>query len=176
MASLDKKAKATQKYSYIIDGIALTLFGVAAIAWPGLTFVTFTVLFGLYAIVSGLVHVVSGIVSIKNGWKAIADIALGAVYIVAGSYVLNHPKVAAMTLVLILAFSFIFRGIVDVVVAFSEDSKRKALTIVGSFFAIIVGLVLLRHPVGGGLAYVWVLGVYALISGPILIAMGIDED
>jgi len=37
--------------------------------------------------------------------------------------------------------------------------------------SLIAGIVVLRQPVAGGIAFVWVLGLYALISGPLMIAL-----
>lgn len=169
-------AVATQKspnWLFLLEGVALLLFGIAAIAWPGMTFYTFTVLFGLYALVAGVANVVGGILSIKKGWSAIGGIALGALFIAAGSYIMNHPGITALSLVLFVGFTFIIRGIFEIVMAISENPPHKALAIVSGIFGILVGLILLRYPVGGGLAYVWVLGIYALVSGPIMIAIGL---
>jgi uncharacterized membrane protein HdeD (DUF308 family) len=40
--------------------------------------------------------------------------------------------------------------------------------------AIVAGIILVREPVSGGVAFVWVLGLYALIVGPMLIALAFD--
>jgi uncharacterized membrane protein HdeD (DUF308 family) len=166
-------ASKSPNWLFILEGIALLLFGIAAIAWPGMTFYTFTVLFGLYALVAGVANVVGGILNIRKGWSAIGGIALGALLIAAGSYVMNHPGITALSLVLFIAFTFIVRGIFEIVMAISENPPHKALAIVSGIFGILVGLILLRYPVGGGLAYIWVLGIYALVSGPIMLAIGL---
>lgn len=163
----------TPKYVYLTEGIALTVFGIAAIAWPGLTFLTFTMIFGLFALASGIINVVGGILRIREGWSSIARLVLGALYVAAGGYVLNHPGMAALTLVILIAFTFIIHGIIDIVTAVSDKTDYRTLTIVAGVFGVMVGLILLRHPVGGGLAYTWVLGLYALVSGPIFIAIGL---
>lgn len=165
--------KNAPNWLFILEGIVLILFGIAAIAWPGMTFVTFTVLFGLYALIAGVANVVGGILNIKKGWTAVGGIALGALLVAAGSYIFNHPTVTALTLVLFIAFTFIIRGIFEIVIAISENPPHKALEIVAGIFGILVGLILLRYPVGGGLAYIWVLGIYALVSGPIMLAIGL---
>jgi uncharacterized membrane protein HdeD (DUF308 family) len=165
---------------YILEGVLLILFGLAAIAWPGLTLYTFTILFAFYALISGVVGVVTGIIRIGRGWQSIAKIILGGLFIAAGSYILNNPGISAAALVLFVAFAFLIKGIVEIVIAASEDEPNKALSVIGGIVAILVGLILLRHPIGGGVAYVWVLGIYALVTGPITIAIGLgagrDDD
>jgi uncharacterized membrane protein HdeD (DUF308 family) len=161
------------RWPYMVEGIVLVLFGLTAIAWPGMTLVTFTVIFGLFALIAGVTGVIGGIVHIGRGWTSIGEIVLGALFIAAGSYVFNHPGISALTLVLFVGFTFIFRGIFQVVAAIADDVDHKALAIISGVLGVIVGLILLRYPVGGGLAYVWVIGIYALVSGPILIAVGL---
>ncbi|MBW4061520.1 DUF308 domain-containing protein [Candidatus Saccharibacteria bacterium] len=160
-------------WPYIVEGILLILFGLVAIVWPGMTAVTFASIFGLYALIAGVVGVVSGIVHLNAGWSSIGEIVLGALFIAAGSYILDHPGTTAVTLVLFVGFTFIFRGVFDVVAAIGSNSNHKALSIVSGVLALLVGLVLLRYPVGAGVAYVWVIGIYALVSGPIVLAVGL---
>ena len=160
-------------WPFIVEGILLILFGLSAIIYPGMTVLTFTIIFGLYALIAGIVGVVSGIVHIGKGWSSIGEIILGAIYIAAGSYVIDHPHITALTLVLFVGFTFMFRGIFDIVNAIMDNNQHTALSVVSGALALIVGLVLLRYPVGGGLAYVWVIGIYALVSGPIVLAIGL---
>lgn len=161
---------------YVVEAIALVLFGIAAIAWPGLTLYSFVILFGIYALVAGVVNVVGSILNIGRGWPAIGGLILGGLLIAAGSYVFNHPTISAATLVLLVAFTLIVRGIFEIVIAISSDLPSKTLTIISGIIGLIIGLVLLRYPVGGGLAYVWVLGIYALVSGPIMLAVGLSKE
>src|SRR5690606_27000845 len=118
------------KSVFIVEGIALTVFGVAAIAWPGLTVYAFLVLFGIYALVAGIANVIGGILKINKGWQAVATIVLGGLLIAAGSYVLNRPSLTATALVVLVAFAFLIRGIVDIVLAASEDTSHRGLSVV----------------------------------------------
>ena len=40
--------------------------------------------------------------------------------------------------------------------------------------AVVVGIAILLQPASGGVAFVWVLGLYALLTGPMWIALGLD--
>jgi uncharacterized membrane protein HdeD (DUF308 family) len=171
---MDAVAVKTSNTSWVLiaEGVALTLLGLFTIAWPGLSVATFTFIFALYALIAGIVNVIGGIVGIGRGWAAIGQILLGILFVVVGSYIFNHPGIAALTLVIFVGFTFVLRGIFEIVATFSGGGN-KALGIISGVLGIVVGLILLRYPVGGGLAYVWVLGIYALVSGPMMIALGL---
>jgi uncharacterized membrane protein HdeD (DUF308 family) len=40
--------------------------------------------------------------------------------------------------------------------------------------AIVAGVVLLFQPESSGVAFVWILGLYALLTGPLMIALALD--
>ncbi len=162
----------SQHWPLIVEGILLILFGLVALAWPGMTLLSFTFVFGLYVLFAGVVGLINGIMHINKGWSAIGAIVLGALFIAAGAYIFRHTGISAVTLVLFVGFTFIFRGIYEIVAAIAEPTMHRGLAITSGVLALLAGLILLRYPVGGGLAYVWVVGIYALVSGPILIAGG----
>jgi len=157
----------------IMSGVLLILFGLVAIAWPGMTLVIFTVIFGLYALIAGFIHVITGIIHIARGWTSIGSVLLGILFIAAGAYVFNHPGVSALTLVILVGFTFIVSGIFEIVMGIANDLPHKALTIISGVLGVLVGLILLRYPLGGGVAYVWVIGIYTLVAGAIQLAVGL---
>jgi uncharacterized membrane protein HdeD (DUF308 family) len=55
-----------------------------------------------------------------------------------------------------------------------DSAGRRTLNGILGALGVIVGIFILRQPVAGGLAFVWVLGLYALIAGPVTIAMSSD--
>jgi uncharacterized membrane protein HdeD (DUF308 family) len=160
---------------YILEGLALILFGLAAMVWPGLTIGAFTVIFGLFAVVAGIAVAITGLLKLAEGWSSVGKMIIGLGLVAVGAYALNNPGIAATTLVLLVGFTFLIRGVLDIVVEIMEESDHRVLSIFAGALAIIVGLVLLRYPIEGGLAYVWVLGVYGVIAGLVTLAIGIGR-
>ena len=169
----DRALQGQSNWVPIVEGIALLLLGFLVIAWPGMSFAALVFAFGLYALVAGIVQGISGIIHIGRGWSAIGQMVLGLLLVGVGAYTLNHPGVAAATLAIIIGLTFLARGIFDIVVAF-ESPVHRALGITAGIFGILAGLIILRYPIGGGIAYVWLLGVYALVAGPMMIAKGVS--
>jgi uncharacterized membrane protein HdeD (DUF308 family) len=159
-----------------VRGIAAILFGVAAVFWPGITLVTLVYLFSAFILVYGIVDIIHGLSGHGGGTaNRVLTLLLGALEVGLGVYLIRHTGVAAATLILLVGFMLIIRGVFDAVMAFSDDSATgKTLSIVAGIVAVLAGVVVLTQPAAAGVAFVWILGVFALVTGPVLIAMSLD--
>ncbi len=173
---MDKEGLKVVWESLVIRGIAGLLFGIAAVFWPGLTLVTLVYIFSIYILISGAINIVEGVMSLVRKGSWIWKLLLGFAELGVGVYLVRHPAVTFTTLVLIIGLVLIARGVFEVVAALIDDmsATERMLYIIGGVLAVIVGVIVLLQPVAGGVAFVWVLGLYALITGPMLIALGID--
>ncbi len=160
----------------IVRGIAGILFGIAAVFWPSLTLVVLVYLFSIYILVSGVVGVVQAVLNLTHKKSWFLPLILGVAEVGVGLYMVRHPGVSFATFILLGGLIFIVRGVFEVVMAVTDgdDATNKMLLIISGVLSALVGVVLLLQPVAGGLAFVWILGLYALITGPILIALAID--
>lgn len=157
----------------IMEGVVAILFGIAAVFWPGLTIITLLYLFAAFVLVSGVVNLITGIFNGGHGAGSwFLKILLSVVQIGIGVYLLRHPHVSFAAFILLIGFALIIRGVFDVVAAFVDDLTTGARTmlIIAGVLAGIAGIIILFQPVSGGVAFVWILGLYALISGPIIVA------
>ncbi len=160
-----------------VRGIAAILFGLAAVFWPGLTLVTLVYLFSALILVYGIVDIVEGLLNVgRGGIGWILTLVLGFLQVGVGVYLLRHTTLAFATLVLLIGLVLVVRGVFEVVMAFfgDESATGRMLLIIGGVVSGLAGVVVLRQPATAGVAFVWILGVFALITGPMLIAMSID--
>lgn len=163
-----------------LRGIVAILFGLAAVFWPALTLVTLVYLVSAFLLASGVVGLVVGLINIGNGkvsfLSRVLTILLSVAEIGVGVYLLRHAEIAFATFVLIVGLILVARGIVDVFSAiFEEDAATsKTILVITGILSVIVGITLLMQPVSAGVAFVWILGLYALITGPMLIALAYD--
>lgn len=177
MATRDELYLSNYWWVLTIRGLAAILFGLAAVFWPGLTLVTLVYLFSAYILVNGIVSIIHGLTSVgREGLGWLLTLVLGFLEVGVGVYLLRHTTVALDTFLLLIALVLVVRGVFEMVTAFTERdlAATKTMLIIGGAIAVLAGLVVLRQPVSGGVAFVWVLGVFALIQGPILIALSID--
>lgn len=163
-----------------VRGVIAILFGLAAVFWPGLTLVTLVYLFGGFIVASGLVNLLVGLTNLTSGdktlWGRILLILLGIGETAVGVYLLRHPGVSFATFILIIGLVLIVRGVIELFNGvFGEGGPMyKTVNILGGLLSAVVGVILLFQPVEGGVAFVWVLGLYALITGPLVLAFAFE--
>lgn len=171
-----KKRSNFERTSLIVQGIFTILFGIAAVFWPGLTSATLLYIFAIFLLVDGVIGLVMGLVNIARWKSALWWLLLGIVQLGVGIFLVRNPEVSFETLIILFGVIFAVRGAVDLFRAFFYDGSAIARTLTGivGILGIIVGFILFNQPIAGGVAFVWVLGLYALITGPVIIAMAVE--
>lgn len=157
----------------IAQGVLAILFGVVALFWPGLTVALLIVLFGVFILVWGIVGIITSLTSIgkdKFWWLELifSVLALGL-----SVYMLRNQLDAATIFVFFIGLTFLVRGVVDILEGLFDAAQTggsRVFHIVVGIIGIIAGIVTLAYPVSAGLAVVWVVGLYAVLYGSLLIA------
>lgn len=160
-----------------IQGIVAILFGIAAVFWPGLSLLTFVYLFGLYLLVAGVLSMLHGLFSIGKQSTWILTLLLGLVELGLGVYLLRHPTVSFELLIILVGSAFVIYGVLEAVVALSDKDRTvtgKTLAVIAGVVGVLAGVFMFFQPVSGGIAFVWVVGLFALINGPLWIALSFD--
>jgi len=160
----------------LLRGISFALFGIVAIGWPAITFTALAFAFALYIVISGILNLVYGIIGIQDVHRYwFLTIIIGVLEIAAGAYAFRTPLISITAFVLLIGFMFIVRGIFETVTAFEHvhDTTHKVLMSASGIIGIFAGLIILRYPLPGSLAFTWVLGAYALVAGSIYIALSV---
>lgn len=162
----------------LLRGIMATLFGVAAVFWPGITIVTLVYLFSGFILASGLVGLVTGLMASKDtALNRMLVIIVSLLEVGVGVYLLRHPLVSFGTLILLISLTLIVHGVFDVVGGLFEtgaSATYRLLAVVAGLLAALAGIIILFQPQSAGVAFVWLLGLYALLTGPLLIALSFD--
>jgi uncharacterized membrane protein HdeD (DUF308 family) len=157
----------------VVQGAIAVFFGIAAIFWPGITLVTLLWLFAAFLIVMGLAEIITGLVSIgKSGSWWLATL-IGFISLAVGVFLIRNPETSLQTFIVIAGLILIARGIIDAIRAFagSEGTQHRVLTAIIGILAILAGIAILAQPVAGGVAFVWILGLYALFYGALLMSI-----
>lgn len=164
-------------WMFVIAGIVSVMFGFVVMIWPGITVGVLALLLAVFIGVAGVIDVVRSVGKFGNSFlSGVLRLILGLLEIGVSVYLLRHvgSGLAVATLALIIAISFVSRGVVDIVLAFDTEASGGARwfsAIIGAL-AILAGLVVIWYPGVATLTWVWVVGFFALVSGAIQIALG----
>ena len=160
-------------WAQVLRGITALLFGLAALLWPGMTLLVLLVVFAVYALVDGSLAIVAGIRdSGARRWLLLAEGALG---LLAGLVVLFWPGTTALVFVYVISAWAIFTGLLKVAMAvsFRREVQNGWLMGLGGALSVLFGVILGFVPGAGLVTLVWLVGIYALILGAALVALGL---
>lgn len=152
------------------------VFGFVAIFWPVITFITLAFVFALYILLSGVLNLIHAIMGIHEHRYWLLTLTLGLFEIAVGTFAINNPLLNIEALTLLIGFTFMIRGIFEIISAFENMfiPSHKILLCVSGILSLIVGLIVLRYPFAGRIAFTWIIGFYALIGGGILVAISMS--
>jgi len=154
-----------------LRGLLSLLFGILALAWPGLTVAVLVSLFGVYAIADGVLAVYAAFCS---GAQQRGRLALeGAIGVIAGVAAFAWPGVTGLALLFVIAAWATLTGILRLLVGIR---LRRAIRdewgiILGGILSVVVGEILLAEPGAGMLAFVGLVGLYAITFGVVLLML-----
>lgn len=156
----------------VLRGGAALAFGAGALVWPGATLLALVALFAAFALLSGAAAVVGALRRRGgDGWKL--ELALGIVSLLAGGLAIFNPAITALAFVLLMGVNAIVGGAIDIATGIR---LRKAITgewlmILAGVVSIVFGALVVAVPQAGAYALVWIVAVWALVSGVLLPAL-----
>lgn len=155
-------------WALLIRGIAAVLFAILAFVWPGLTVAALVLLWGAYAIVDGIFAVVWGA---RSRWWSL--LMLGILGVVAGLVALFMPGMTALILLMFIAAWAVVRGILEIAAAIRlrREITGEWLLILAGLLSVAFGILLMLFPGAGAIAVVWLIALWALVSGILFISL-----
>lgn len=152
-------------------GVAALIFGVLALAVPGITLLWLVALFAAFALITGAVATYAGLKHRRTDDRWWLGLLLGLASVGAGVIAIVHPDLTALVLVLLMGANAIVTGVLDIAFALrlrNEIRGEWALALAG-FVAIAFGVLVFLFPGAGALAMVWLISVYAMTAGLLLL-------
>ena len=167
------RAAQTALVGLALQGLFAVLFGICALIWPGLTVGILVALFGANAIVNGVFALIAGV----RGGAGIHRLALllqGVFGIILGILAWAWPGLTALTLLYFIAIWAIIIGVMEITAAVQlrkEIANEWMLGIAGAL-SVLFGVICFIHPASGALSVIWLIGIYAILFGVALLALG----
>lgn len=153
-------------WSILLTGILSIIFGILTIVWPQLTQDVLVVMFALLMFVIGVVAFVKSFASIDTDPLWWLSLLISIVLIGGGIYLFCNPGMAFAAFIIFLGVFVIIQGLTDLIVAsYTKQQGGRWVWILTGVLSLIFGVLVFFYPVSSALAFVWVLGLYALIRG-----------
>jgi len=157
----------------LMRGVIAALFGTMALIWPNITLMVLVLLFGAYAFVDGTFAVIVGVRVHGESGRWWMMILVGLVGIAIAVLTFIWPRVTALVLLYLIAVWAILTGVLGVVAAIwlRKLMEGEWVLALGGILSLLLGVLLVIFPIPGALAIVWVIGIYAMIFGALLIIL-----
>lgn len=159
-----------------MQGILAIGFGLAAMSWPGITTLVLAYLFAAFMLLDGAVLMLLGLTAKRRGaatraWWGLAQLLLGL-------YVVYKPTITVGVLIILLGWTLMVRGAFNLLHALwwtHEPFRERTTHGIMGLAGLIIGVVVAAQPTAGGLAFVWVLGLYAAATGSALLTLALHS-
>jgi uncharacterized membrane protein HdeD (DUF308 family) len=160
-------------WTLAVRGVVGILFGILTLIWPGITLAVLVILFGAYALVDGIFAIgaaISDRVGSSQWWALILE---GMVGILIGLLTFAWPGITALVLLYLIGAWAIITGVLEIVAAIrlrNHIANEWSLGLAG-VLSVLFGILMFVWPGATALALVWLIGLYALFFGVLLLAL-----
>lgn len=164
-------------WAFLLRGIAAIAFGISAFAWPALTLTVLIALIGAYILADGLIELGQAIRDrerdLSGGWwlrefEGVLGIAVGLLTFFA-------PGVTAFMLLMFIAAWAVVSGMFRIVLAIRmrREIEGDWFLVSSGVLSVLFGMLVFAVPGAGPLSVVWLIGIYAVTLGVLLIGLAL---
>lgn len=162
-------------WALALRGVAAVLFGILALAMPGITLFVLVILFGAYALVDGVFALVAAVRAAEAHLRWLPLLFMGIFGIIIAAITFFYWQITALALLYVIAVWAIVTGILELMAAFE---LRKQLPgdfwwVLAGLASIAFGIILIVRPLNGALAVIWLIGIYAIVFGGFMIGLSL---
>ena len=157
----------------LLRGLLSIIFGVLVLVWPVIAVEVLVLLFGAFVLLDGVFAIVSAIRGRKDHrlwWLVLLEGIAGITF---GVVTLIWPQITALVLLLLIAGWAIATGALQIAAAIllRKELAGEWLLVVGGILSVAFGVLLVIQPQAGAIALVWLIGVYSIFFGMLLIVL-----
>ena len=175
IAVIDVGTLARNWWVVLLRGVAGIIFGLATFFAPEISLTALVLVFGAYAFLDGVLALISAIRrrgATDHWWLLVLEGVMG---VAVGVLTFVWPDITALALLYLIAAWALVTGGLEIAAAIR---LRKVITgewllVLTGIASVALGVLLILFPEPGALAVVLWIGAYALVSGVLLIALGI---
>lgn len=154
-----------------LRGVVAILFGLMAMFMPAITLSALVLVWGAFALADGVLALIAGIRIRDQGKPLWALIIVGLLGVAAGIVTFLWPGLTALILLYIIAIWALVAGVFQIAAAirFRKEIRNEWFLGLSGLVSVLFGAMLVMQPGAGALALVWVIGIYAVFFGILLL-------
>ncbi len=163
-------------WEMVLRGLFIMVFGIVAIAWPGISLLTLVLVFGVFIFVEGIFQMVGALKMKAEDPKWSLVFISGLFSLLIGIIAISWPDITAVALLWLIGAWAIVIGVTQMVYAAKAhdgDGARRGLMFVGGLIAVIFGLMAFLWPEATALTLLIIIGFFAIFFGIQLMVMGL---
>ncbi len=107
------------------------------------------------------------------GWWLL--LLVGLLSVVAGAVILVKPGDSLATLAVIAGIFLLADGILELVSSFMRGTRNRGMVALFGVLSAVVGVLLVRHPIGGVAAVALLIGIWLIAAGVIRFVTAFEE-
>jgi uncharacterized membrane protein HdeD (DUF308 family) len=156
-------------------GLVAIAFGTFVSVLPGVSLAALVMLFGVYCFADGVLGIWTAITGRKEHQYWGVLLLGGLLGVGAGIFTFAAPDVTAVVLLFCIALWAIATGIVQIVAALRlrKEIEGEWFLILGGIASVVIGLCLLANPGGSAISLLWLIGIYAIVFGILLVLLSL---
>lgn len=161
--------------AFVLRGALALAFGSVALLAPGIAFLSLVYLFALFAMIEGATNLAAVFARAPATTPRGARLLAGLVGIAAGGLAIALPGLTALAFVYLVAFWAIASGVLEIATAIRlrQEIRGEWLLALAGVISIAFGVTAALFPAAGVLGIALWIGVYALVTGALLVAGGL---
>ncbi|MEO8308711.1 MAG: HdeD family acid-resistance protein [Pseudomonadota bacterium] len=159
----------------LLRGLVAIAFGVLTWVQPGLSLAALVLLFGVYAFADGVLGVWTAISGRKDNPHWWVLLLWGLVSAAVGVFAFVAPDMMMIALIYYIAIWAVIVGVLQIIAAIRLRAEIKGEWLLGlaGLASVVFGVVLFARPGAGVLTLLWLIALYAVLSGILLVSLAL---
>jgi uncharacterized membrane protein HdeD (DUF308 family) len=157
----------------LLRGLFWILFGIVILARPGISLLSLTLALGVVMFVDGLINVAHAFGARKDNddWWVLLLVGLAGIGI--GVLTFYNPAATALAVVFYVAIWAVATGLLEIVAAvrLRRQIQGEVWLALAGIASVVFGVLLIARPGAGALTLLWLIAVYAIAFGVILLLL-----
>lgn len=157
----------------LLRGLVAIAFSVLTFAQPGVSLVALMLTFGVFTFADGVLGMYAAIRGrgLSDHWWVL--LLWGLVGVVVGVLTVVAPAVTALVMTIYIAAWTLVSGVMQIIAALRlrKEIRGEWLLVLGGVLSVLFGGFVLAQPGAGMMAMLWVLALYAVVLGLLMVLL-----